>query len=274
MATILHREKSCGAVLYTERDGKRLFLLIKNRGGHIGFPKGHVQDNETEHETATREIMEETGVSAIFETPFRETSTYMSARDTEKEVVYFLARYEWTKVTIPPDEILAFYLLPYKNAMKLLSFPREKEILKQANVTVGFNRTVTICPPTKEDLEDLSAYLRDPVIHNYTDDPNLPDTIRMVRCKDKPAGWFHLRKENNGKVRIKTLFIRQSYRKQGLGHYILAKIEQAVQEAEQSGLYIRIAAENTNMIHFYSKKGYFTQEDPHNSKEKRLTKTF
>lgn len=36
-------EKTCGAVLHTVIDGKRLYLLIKNDSGHIGFSKGHVE---------------------------------------------------------------------------------------------------------------------------------------------------------------------------------------------------------------------------------------
>lgn len=32
-------EKSCGAVMFSEEDGERKFILIKNMSGHIGFPK-------------------------------------------------------------------------------------------------------------------------------------------------------------------------------------------------------------------------------------------
>lgn len=51
-------EKSCGAVV--EKDGK--ILMIFSNNGFWGFPKGHVENNETEAETAVREIFEETGV--------------------------------------------------------------------------------------------------------------------------------------------------------------------------------------------------------------------
>ena len=53
-------EKSCGAVLYTIRDGVRLFWLVRYVGGHIGLPKGHMEPGETEAETAARELPEET----------------------------------------------------------------------------------------------------------------------------------------------------------------------------------------------------------------------
>ena len=34
-------ERSCGAVVYTERDGQRRYVLVK--GGYVGLPKGHME---------------------------------------------------------------------------------------------------------------------------------------------------------------------------------------------------------------------------------------
>ena len=36
-------EKTAGAVMFTEKDGMRKYLLIRNESGHIGFPKGHIE---------------------------------------------------------------------------------------------------------------------------------------------------------------------------------------------------------------------------------------
>ena len=56
-------EKSCGAILCRETEELPQVLLIRHKnGGHWGFPKGHVEDRETEEETARREIWEETGL--------------------------------------------------------------------------------------------------------------------------------------------------------------------------------------------------------------------
>ena len=51
-------EKSCGAVIF---DGDKV-LVIQQVKGHWGFPKGHVENGETEIETALREIKEETNL--------------------------------------------------------------------------------------------------------------------------------------------------------------------------------------------------------------------
>ena len=55
---MLH-EKSCGAIVYRKYHGNTEILLIKHiNSGHWSFPKGHVEGDETEEETAKREIME------------------------------------------------------------------------------------------------------------------------------------------------------------------------------------------------------------------------
>ena len=57
-------EKSCGIVLFYSDE----FLIIQHSTesnelkGHWDFPKGHVEENETELETASRELKEETGI--------------------------------------------------------------------------------------------------------------------------------------------------------------------------------------------------------------------
>ena len=66
-------EKSCGAIVYRKYHGNTEILLIKHiNSGHWSFPKGHVEEGETEEETAKREIMEETGIDVNLDTTFRE----------------------------------------------------------------------------------------------------------------------------------------------------------------------------------------------------------
>ena len=43
------REKSCGCIIIN----KNKVLLIKQTKGHWGFPKGHIEKDETEIETGT-----------------------------------------------------------------------------------------------------------------------------------------------------------------------------------------------------------------------------
>ena len=39
-------ERSCGAVVYTEKENQRRYVLVK--GGYIGLPKGHMERGESE----------------------------------------------------------------------------------------------------------------------------------------------------------------------------------------------------------------------------------
>ena len=54
----MKKEKSCGAIVYREKDGVEILLIKHKNGGHWAFPKGHVENKETEEETALREIWE------------------------------------------------------------------------------------------------------------------------------------------------------------------------------------------------------------------------
>ena len=89
-------EKSCGAVVFTTMDGEIKYLLISNLQGIYSFPKGHVQDNETEVETALREVYEETNLRIKLIEGFRTTDEHVIPRkkDTIKQIDYFLGVFE------------------------------------------------------------------------------------------------------------------------------------------------------------------------------------
>ena len=70
-------EKSCGAIVYRKNRSQIELLLIKNRyGGHWSFPKGHVEGQETEIQTALREVKEETGLDINIQKGFRQMVEY------------------------------------------------------------------------------------------------------------------------------------------------------------------------------------------------------
>jgi bis(5'-nucleosidyl)-tetraphosphatase len=89
-------EKAAGGILYL-RDGKKIYYLILRaaKHGEWGPPKGHAETGETEVETATREIYEESGLRHLtFDPGFREVLSYnINKKGTQrtKEVVFFLA---------------------------------------------------------------------------------------------------------------------------------------------------------------------------------------
>ena len=125
-------EKSCGAVLYTGNGPYRRFLLLQNRSGHNGFPKGHVEADETEVETALREIWEETGIRATLTPGFRHSYAYSPNHYSKKEGVYFLGTFENQTLRTQKGEIFGAWLLPYDEALTALAHEQDRVLLKLA----------------------------------------------------------------------------------------------------------------------------------------------
>lgn len=127
------KEKSCGTVLYTVKDNVIHYLLIKATDTYCGFPKGHVEAGESEHETALRETWEETSIRAEIVGDFRREVTYRMKNGNQKTVVYFLARFFDQKAAHNKGfESLHYVLLPLAEAQKALTFDNTKEILAEA----------------------------------------------------------------------------------------------------------------------------------------------
>ena len=126
-------EKSCGALVYRKYHGNTEILLIKHiNSGHWAFPKGHVEEGETEIETAMREIKEETGIDVIIDQSFREIVTYSPRRDTHKEVVYFIAKAKNTDYTPQEDEIADIKWVEISRAGSVLAYENDKSIVNKA----------------------------------------------------------------------------------------------------------------------------------------------
>lgn len=128
----MNKEKSCGALIVRQEDRKTQFLIIRQIQGHWCFPKGHVEGNETEHETAAREIREETGLQVDFIDGFREKTEYSPAPGTVKEVVYFLARPTGGKEKIQKSELKDMAWADPVGALAALTYDSDAELLKKA----------------------------------------------------------------------------------------------------------------------------------------------
>ena len=86
MDILKNKEKSCGVVVV--KKGK--VLLIKHNKGHYGFPKGHMEENETEIETAIREVKEETNIDVKVDEDKRYEISYYKDNGNLKTVIYFI----------------------------------------------------------------------------------------------------------------------------------------------------------------------------------------
>jgi 8-oxo-dGTP pyrophosphatase MutT (NUDIX family) len=126
-------EKSCGAIVYRRHSGNIELLLIKHvNSGHWSFPKGHVEENESEIETARREILEETGIDVIIDNSFRETVTYFPKKDTKKNVIYFLAKAKNFNFIKQDEEVEDIRWVDMGEVHNILTYENDKTIADKA----------------------------------------------------------------------------------------------------------------------------------------------
>jgi 8-oxo-dGTP pyrophosphatase MutT (NUDIX family) len=93
------KPRSAGAVVF-RRSEQGVWLLVLRAFGHWDFPKGLVEDGESELITARREVWEETGLGEIkfaLGEDYRETLPYAGGKIAR----YYLAETEVEKITLP-----------------------------------------------------------------------------------------------------------------------------------------------------------------------------
>lgn len=125
---ILRKEKSCGCIVIDE--GK--VLLIKQTKGHWGLPKGHVEENETEEETALREVKEETNYDVEIIGDHRFVERYITDTKIDKEVVYFIAKKVGGNAEKQEAEVTDIKWCLFDEAIDTVTFDNLKELLRNA----------------------------------------------------------------------------------------------------------------------------------------------
>ena len=127
-------EKSCGAVVFTRTGGVR-YVIVQSLEGYYGFPKGHCEGNETEEETALREILEETGLHVRILPGFRyvDEHTLPGRPGVIKQIVYFAAEFDDQDIQYQKEELLDARLMTFEEAMNVFQWESSKVILTEAN---------------------------------------------------------------------------------------------------------------------------------------------
>ena len=123
-------ENSCGAIVFNENTEK--ILLVKMHNGNWGFPKGHIEKDETKEETAIREVLEETNVRIKIIPDFEREIKYIPNEKTIKKVTIFMGITQDKEVTIDTSEIEDFKWCTYEEALKLVTYKLQKDVLENA----------------------------------------------------------------------------------------------------------------------------------------------
>ena len=117
-------------------DVGRVLVLTLSSGENV-FPKGHIEAGESALEAALREVEEETGVEAWCDDPTELVTGYVNPRGVPRRVTWFhmRAKGETTRVTERGISAAAFH--PVSEAMSLLSFQADRDLLRRMAAAGG-----------------------------------------------------------------------------------------------------------------------------------------
>jgi bis(5'-nucleosidyl)-tetraphosphatase len=138
---ILTKEKSCGAVIFRKHQNRFQFVLVQQRHGlRFGFPKGHVEMNESEKMTAAREVKEETGLDVEIYAHIKEKTKYYPKEGVIKSVVYFLAKAKTIELKPQEEEIANAVWVDASEVLSKLSYKSDKKMFlslsRKANINI------------------------------------------------------------------------------------------------------------------------------------------
>ena len=134
-------EQRSFGVVPVYRDGSGLkFLVVRHNVGHWAFPKGHPEGQETERESALRELREETGITEVKLAPDWESlERYQfkgrgGGKPIHKTVKYFLGWVKDPAVKILEDELQDYRWANAREVAKLITWPAGRKVLAEALV--------------------------------------------------------------------------------------------------------------------------------------------
>ena len=123
----MKKEKSCGTIIIENNK----VLLIQQTDNAWGFPKGHIENNETEQETAIRETKEETNLDVEIISNKKYIINYKINNEIDKEVVLFLAKKTSNKIKKQDEEIKNIRWVDLNQAFDIITYENTKDIYKE-----------------------------------------------------------------------------------------------------------------------------------------------
>lgn len=108
-------------------------LLVHYGTHHWGFPKGRMEEGETEEETALRETLEETQIRIRLMGDLRLVSSYLNHRGETKTNIFFLASPLAGQTAPVPQlsEVSEAAWWPLDKARKELTFPGDQALFDE-----------------------------------------------------------------------------------------------------------------------------------------------
>jgi 8-oxo-dGTP pyrophosphatase MutT (NUDIX family) len=130
---------AAGFIVYKREDEIIYFLLLQYTAGHWDFAKGKVEEQESLHETAVRELFEETGLRPAVTQDFSYTMQYTLPRPDgstiPKEVTLFLTTVYDDPIKLS-SEHRSFGWFPYETALARLTYSNAQHALMSASAAL------------------------------------------------------------------------------------------------------------------------------------------
>lgn len=129
-------ELAYGVVPLQLREGKWYTFIIHRTksGGFWEFPKGHMNEGETQLEAAERELREETGLKLVYvlhKEPLIEAYTYEIDGDTRhKQVIYYLGMVQGD-ISLQQEEVDDGKWIPLGDAINQVTYESSQNICRR-----------------------------------------------------------------------------------------------------------------------------------------------
>ena len=122
----MKKEKSCGIIVINDNK----VLMVNQKNGVYSFPKGHVEENESEIDTALREVKEETNIDAKITSDKRYVVNYITDKGINKTVVFFLGKAISFDIAKQESEIEEANWVDIEHVYDTISYDNMKELWK------------------------------------------------------------------------------------------------------------------------------------------------
>jgi len=136
------KEISSGGVVYRKHKGTIEVALIRVRD-RWSLPKGQVEQGERLHETALREVREETGLEGKIVVKLGDITYWYTNKTKESETVrifkrvyFYLIRWIKGDVSLHDQEVEEARWFPMAKALDLIYYPTECDMVKKARAIV------------------------------------------------------------------------------------------------------------------------------------------
>lgn len=132
----MRKETSCGCVIFDKATHSKVLIVYEKNRNFWGFPKGHIEEGETEVQTALREVKEEVGIDVkVLDEKYRYAINYIiEDKQIDKTSIFYIAETieDDVNITNQEAEIEDSKWVTIEDAFNILTFDNSKEVLEKA----------------------------------------------------------------------------------------------------------------------------------------------